>query len=129
MPYVYVPSFRHMLKWLKCGLISNGWLIMDEAHVGINARAGMTKLGQELVKQCFQFGKSKLDVMLITHMARLIDWTFRTVPTQRVHCSYDAKRHEVTYTLRKKDQKGTTEHTFDATQYWGSYRTNEKVNQ
>ncbi|MFA5300472.1 MAG: hypothetical protein WC389_19980 [Lutibacter sp.] len=129
LPYVYIPSFKHLAVWLKSGFVSNGWLIMDEAHVGINARSGSTTLGKELVTQCMQLGKSKLDVMLITHMPRLIDWVARTIPTKAITCTYNEKNHRVTYTLRRKGESNTEEHSFDASQYWPNYRTNEKVNQ
>jgi hypothetical protein len=128
IPYAYVPSFRHLAKWLRIGLICNGWLIMDEAHVGMNARSGSTTLGKELVTECMQFAKSRLDVMLITHLPRLIDWVGRTIPTRSVMCSnYDKKHHIVNYKLRRKGDKRATEHSFDASQYWPNYNPNEKV--
>jgi hypothetical protein len=126
--YVYIPSFYHLAKWLKLGIISNGWLIMDEAHVGMGARAGMTKLGQDLVVQCMQLGKSKLEVLLITHIPRLIDWVGRMIPTRSVHCTYDEKKRVINFTLKKKGEPNPVEHHFDATQYWPNYRSNEKVN-
>jgi ribosomal protein L7Ae-like RNA K-turn-binding protein len=129
VPYVYVPSFTVLADWLKRGIVSNGYLIMDEAHVGMSARGGMTKLGKDLVTQCMQFGKSKLDVLMITHMPRLIDWVGRTIPTKQVSCSYNAKNHKVEYSYRKKGIPGVQEHSFDASQYFGNYRSNEKVNQ
>lgn len=128
IPYVYVPSYRHMLAWLKNGFISDGYLIMDEAHQGISARATQTAEGREWVGQMYQFGKSKLEVFLITHHSRMVDFLARLIPTQRVHCSYDKKTHRVTYTLKKKGEKGEEEHSFDASQYFGNYYTNEKVN-
>lgn len=128
MPYVYVPTFRHLLYYLQKGVIRNGFLIIDEAHKGMNARAGMTSLGQELEKQGFEFGKMKLDVIIITHMARLIDWALRTIPTEHISCTYNPKRREVTYDVRKKGERGTRSISFDASQYWPYYWTNEKVN-
>jgi len=128
VPFVYIPSFRHMLAWLKNGFISNGWLIMDEAHRGISARATQTEEGRDWVGEYFQFGKSKLEVFLITHHARMVDLLARFIPIQRVHCTYDARTRRVTYTLKKKGVEGEEEHSFDASQYFGNYRTNEKVN-
>ncbi len=127
IPYVYVPNFPTMLHWLEIEFIRDGYLIMDEAHIGISARSGMSSQGRGFVDQYFQFGKSKLDVFMITHMARLIDWTARTVPTTRVHTTYDPKTRRVHYTMKKKGEHGTKEYSFDATQYWQNYRTNEKV--
>jgi hypothetical protein len=128
LPYVYIPSFRHLLYYLKKGIVRDGWLIIDEAHKGMNARAGMSTLGQELEKQGFEFGKMKLDVIIITHMARLIDWALRTIPTEHISCTYDAKRRLVTYEIRKKGERGTRSISYDPSQYWGNYWTNEKVN-
>ena len=127
IPYVYIPSYHHMLKWLQSGFISNGWLIMDEAHKGISARATQTEEGREWVAELFQFGKSRLEVFLITHFARMIDYLSRLIPTKRVHCTYNEKTKKVTYTIKQKGVEGEQEHSFDATQYFGRYRTNEKV--
>ena len=128
IPYVYIPSFRHMLDWLKSGFICKGWLLSDESHQGMSARNGMSSMGREWVGQYYQFGKSELDVIMITHHARMIDFLARLVPTQRIHCRYDPKTFKVHYTLRKKGEQGEKEHSFFAPQYWGNYRTNEKVN-
>jgi hypothetical protein len=128
IPYVSCPSFNHILKWLQQGIINDGWLIIDEAYVGINARACMTALGKELEKQSFQYGKMQLDVIVITPMARLIDWTLRTIPTERIACSYDAKTCKITLTIRKKGQRGTREVSYYAPQYWKYYWTNERIN-
>ena len=128
IPYVYIPSFRHMLHWLKTGFISKGWLLSDESHQGMSARNGMSAMGKEFVGQYYQFGKSQLDVIIITHHARMIDYLARLIPTKRVHCSYDKKTHRVSYALREKGVQGTREYSFDATQWFVNYLTNEKVN-
>lgn len=128
VPYVFCPSFRHILYWLKSGFMTHGWLLMDEAHVGINARASMTELGQEMEKQSFQYGKAMLNVIIITHMARMIDWTARTIPTERLSCSYDKKTKYITYTMRKKGERGTREISYFAPQYFPYYWTNERIN-
>lgn len=126
--YCYVPTFRHMLHWLKIGFISNGWLLSDESHQGMSARNGMSAMGKDFVGQYFQFGKSQLDVIIITHHARMIDYLARLVPTKRVHCAYDKNTHKVSYTLREKGEPGTVEYSFDARPWFGNYLTNEKVN-
>jgi hypothetical protein len=101
---------------------------MDEAHVGINARSSMSKVGQEMEKQSFQYGKAMLNVIIITHMARLIDWTARTIPTERLSCTYDGKTKMITYSRRKKGELGTKEVSYYAPQYFKFYWTNERVN-
>jgi hypothetical protein len=95
----------------------------------MNARACMTALGKELESQYFQFRKMRLNVIIITPMARLIDWTMRTIPTEHVHCTYNAKAHKVTATIRKKGMKGERKVDFDGKQYWPNFRTNERITQ
>lgn len=128
LPYVFLPSFRHTLKWLKSGIICNGKLLLDEAHVGINARASMTSIGQEMEKQSFQYAKAMLEVIMITHMARMIDWTARTIPTERLHTAYNKKTKMVTYTRKRKGEKGVREVSYYAPQYFPFFWTNERIN-
>jgi len=101
---------------------------MDEAQVGINARSSMSAIGKEMEVQSFQYGKAMLNVIIITHMARLIDWTARTIPTERLSCTYDGKTKMITYSRRKKGEGGTKEVSYYAPQYFKFYWTNERVN-
>jgi len=129
IPYVYIPSFGHLLAWLKAGIIVNGWLVLDEYYIGGNARDSMTAFGKELEKQGFQMRKMQLDVILITPIASLIDKYARLTPTKHILCSYDKKRREVTLTIREKGKRGSRVlPPFDATQYWPFYWTNERIN-
>ena len=125
--YVYCDSFGQILEWLKDGTIIGGILVIDEYYIGGNARESMGKLGKELLKQSFQYRKMQLEVIIITPMARLIDWTARIIPTEHIWCSYNEKTRRITLTIKKKGVKGTKEVTYDATQYWGNYWTNERV--
>lgn len=128
VPFVYIPSFRHMLAWLHNGFISNGFLLIDESHKGMSNRATQTEEGRQWVGEIYQFGKSKLDVFLVTHHARMIDVVARLIPTKRISCEYDPKTRRVTYTIKRKGIQGEETHSFDASQYFGNYYTNEKVN-
>lgn len=129
VPYVFCPSFNHILFWLRQGLIVNGYLIIDESYVGIAARDSMTKLTKQLQKQSMQFRKMQLEVEIITPLASLIDKTARAIPTEHVLCSYDKKKKEVTAIIRKRGEDSPRTVTYDATQYYGNYRTNERINQ
>jgi len=128
IPYVWAPSFRHMLHWLKIGFISDGWLLSDESVHGMSARNGMSAMGKEFVGQYYQFGKSKLDVIIITHHARELDYNARLIPSKRIHCTYEKTTFRVTYSMREKGKPGTVEYSFDAREWFGNYLTNEKVN-
>ncbi len=126
-PYVYIPSFDHTLAWLKQGIIVDAWLIVDEAYVGMNARESMRALGKELEKQYFQFRKMQLNVIIVTPMARLVDWAMRTIPTERIHCTYNEKSRKVTVTIRKKGIPGEHKFDYDSTPYRANFRTNERI--
>ena len=128
IPFVYCPSFRHILKWLKVGLIRDGYLIIDEYYIGGSARESMTELGRELSKQSFQYRKMQLQVIFMTPMARLIDWTMRMIPTEQISCSYNKRTRKVTLTIKKRGEKGAKEITFDSTPYRKHFWTNERIN-
>lgn len=127
IPHTYCPSFNHILAWLKQGYIVDGWLVVDEAYVGMNARSCMTTLGKELEVIYPQMAKMQLDVIIVTPMARLIDWVMRTIPTEHIHCIYNPKTRKITLTIRKKGIKGERKLDYDATQYWKNFRTNERI--
>ena len=127
IPFIFCPTFNHTLAWLKQGIIVNAWLVMDEAYVGMNARSCMQALGKELANQYWQLGKMQLDVIIVTPMARLVDWELRTIPTEHIHCFYTPKTHKITLTIRKKGVSGERKLDYDARQYWKYFRTNERI--
>jgi len=127
IPYVYCPSFNHIMAWLKNGVMVDGWLLIDEAYLGMNARACMSALGRELESQYFQFRKMRLNVIIITPMARLIDWAMRTIPTEHIHCSYNKKTFKITLAIRKRGIKGEKKVSYDARQYWPNFDTNQRI--
>lgn len=127
IPYYFAPSFRHILAWLKQGIITNCWLLADEAYVGMNARSSMQALGKELANQYWQFGKMQLDVIIVTPMARLIDWELRTIPTEHIRCQYNPKTEKITLAVRKKGVQGERKLDYDAPYYWRFYDTNQRI--
>lgn len=126
--YVFCPSYKHILHWLKTGLISRGWLLMDEAAAGISARASMTAIGREMSVQNFQFGKSMLKVIIISHVTKLVDWTARMIPTEWISCEFNKKTKYITYKKRVKGKPGEKEISFYAPVYYEFFWTNERVN-
>jgi len=128
IPYVYCPSFPHILKWLKCGLIVDGWLLMDEYYIGGNARDSMSKFGKALQKQGFQYRKMQLEVVIITPLASLIDKSIRTTTTKHILCSYNSKAKEVELEIKEKGVVGTKKVSFKHSQYFQNYVTNERIN-
>lgn len=133
IPFVWIPSFAHLLKWLKMGLIVNGWLLIDEYYIGGNARDSMTAFGKELEKQGYQMRKKMLEVVIITPHAKLIDKQTRLVPTKTILVSCNnyvkngKKKFDVTMTVREKGKKQRDLDPFDATYYFNNYDTNEGI--
>ncbi len=127
IPYTFLESFEHTLELLKKNVIINAWLVVDEAYVGMNARGCMKALGKELANQYWQLGKMQLDVIIVTPMARLVDWELRTIPTEHINCEYNAKTKKITLTIRKKGIQGERKVEYDSTQYWPNYKTNERI--
>jgi hypothetical protein len=127
IPYRYVPSFRHLMAWLKAGYIVNGWLLVDEAQVGMNARACMTELGIELAKLYHQFGKMQLDVIIVVPMARMVDYLARTVPNEHIHCVYNERTKKISLAIRKKGVNGERIVDYYAPEYWKNFDTGRRI--
>ena len=129
VPFYYYKNFGSILAGLRSGKIRDGYLVVDEYYIGGNAREGQKQLAKQLVKQSFQYRKKQLEVIYITPMARLIDWTARMLPTEHIQCSYNEKTRKITLSIRKKGQQGTKEISYDASRYWPNYWTNETINE
>lgn len=129
LPFYYYPNFNSLLGGLQSGRIRDGYLVIDEYYLGANARDSMTRLTRELAKQSFQFRKKRLEVIYVTPVAKTIDWIARYIPTERIICSYNERTRKVTLSIRKKNQKGTKEVTYDASRYWPNYWTEETINE
>jgi hypothetical protein len=127
--YKFVPSYRHIVAWLKRGIIKDCYLLMDEYQQGGNARESMSSVGRELTKQNQQFRKGQMYVFIITPMDRLADWSARLVPTERIDAeSFDKKTGMVTIKIRRKGVKGVREVIYNSKYYRRFYWTNERIN-
>jgi hypothetical protein len=105
----------------------NGWLLVDEAQVGMNARACMTELGIELAKLYHQFGKMQLDVIIVVPMARMVDYLARTVPNEHIHCVYNERTKKISLAIRKKGVNGERIVDYYAPEYWKNFDTGRRI--
>ena len=129
IPYVYCQTFHQILNWLKVGIICDGILAIDEYYIGANARESLGLLGRELEKQSFQYRKMQLEVMILTPLAKVIDWTARMINTERITCiDFNEKTNRVTLEIKKKGLIGSRTITYDASPYFCNYWTNERIN-
>lgn len=129
IPYVYCPTFYHILDWLKQDIINDGWLLIDETYIGIGAHDSMTKFGKEWRKQGFQYRKMMLEVVIITPIASLIEKYLRLTPTRHIMCSYNKYNGEVTLEITEKGVPGKKYVTYDSKPYRKNYKTNERIKQ
>lgn len=127
--YKFVPSYRHLIAWLKRGIIKDCWMLMDEYQVGGNARESMTSLGRELTKQNQQFRKGQMNVIMITPMDRLASWDARLVAREKITAQgYDKKTGMVTLEIRKKGVPGAKTVRYNSKYYQRFYWTGERIN-
>ncbi len=123
----YVP-LGLMIKYLNEGKICDGYCLCDEHYIGGNARRGMSSLVDTFRLQGFQMRKRHIEFIMLAPMQRLVDWSFRSIVTEHVICSYDEDKYEVSLTVKKKgDRKYRTLKPFYARQYWPYYSTDELV--
>lgn len=128
--YVYCPSFWHILDWLKKDIIVDGWLLLDEAYIGVSAHESMTKFGKEWRKSGFQYRKMRLEVVIITPVAKLIEKYLRLTPTRHILCKEaNQKTGLITIEITEKGVPGKKEITYDSRRYRRNYNTNERIKQ
>jgi hypothetical protein len=131
VPFVYIPTFRHAISWLKKGFINGGekyaWVLLDEFQKGASARGSQSAMNKDFLPEFYQFAKSSLKVIMIAHLSRLIDWTARTIPNKWVSCSYNERTRRITYETRERGIDGSATRSFYAPDWWTNYWTKEKV--
>jgi hypothetical protein len=127
--YKFIPSFRHLIKWLKQGVIKDCYLLLDEYYMGGSARGSMTTLGKELTNQNQQFRKGQMHVIIITPIDRLAEWSSRLTATERIDAtSFDKKTGVVTIEIKRKGVTGVKTVRYNSLYYRRFYWTNERIN-
>ncbi len=121
-------SFAQMIEGLADGTIHDGWLIIDQAEIGGDAREGMKLLARTITKYGFQFRKRRLHVIMLYPSRKVADWRFRSIFSETVSCSYNQKTHEITlYIWKRGEKKERPPVTYWAPQYWPYYDTEELI--
>ncbi len=123
--YVYT-DLSTIVEYLNSKLITEGYVIIDESYIGVDARRGMSLLTQVLTWFGSQIRKRGLNLILIAQHGRMIDSRFRLFMTEHILCSYNEKTRMITLTIierGKRRPKRTV--SYYAPQYWKYYNTNE----
>lgn len=121
---MYLP-IKLLLEFLNTGLITDGYLLIDEGYIATNAREGMTALVRLVMKLTNQVRKRHLHLYLLTPHSRQIDWQIRWAKTEHIQCSYDEITAEVSLIIKRKGEKPINV-TFGTKQYRPYYDTDEQ---
>ena len=127
VPFRYIPSFRHLARWLRKGIIHDCWLVIDESYIGLSARGCMSILGKEFANQSQQFRKGQLKVVLITTMSKLNDFVIRLLPTTHMEVDYDKTIRKVNVTILKRGIKGKKKISYSNDYYRRFFNTRERI--
>lgn len=114
-----------ILEYINSDLYLNGWILIDEAYIGANARNSMNLLNQIITQFGMQIRKRRLHLMVSYPLDNMADLIFRKARTEYITPSYNPKTLEVTAEIRKNKEKKKSV-TFYAPTYWGYFDTEER---
>ena len=118
-------SLADILEHLNDDLLLDGWVLIDEAYIGADARNSMNLLNQIITQFGFQIRKRRLHLVVCYPLNKMADLRFRLARTEYITCTYNEKTHEITCEIKKgKDRKKTI--TFFAPTYWPYFNTEER---
>jgi len=122
--YVYA-DLATIVEYMNSGLITDGYIIIDESYIGGDARMGMTLMTKVLTWFGSQIRKRGLHLILIAQHGRMIDWRFRLFMTEHIMCSYNEKTHMITLTVVQRGKKKKRTYSYYEPQYRKYYNTDE----
>jgi len=122
--YMYV-SLADVVQYIDSALFIDGIVNIDEGYIGAGNRGGMSSLGQVMTEQAFQLRKKRMHFNISYPLDKLSDLRFRLARTERITCSYDEARHEITAKIQRAKQKEKVI-TVDGSIYHKYFRTEER---
>jgi hypothetical protein len=125
IPYVFCDAST-MLEFLNTGLISDGYMIVDEAYITGDARQGTNPLAKIFTWMGQQMRKRNIEFIIIVQHGRFIDWRFRYIMTRKIQCQrFNPKTNEISLIIKDMITKKEKRITYWAARYWQYYDTNE----
>lgn len=126
LKYVHA-DLATIVEYLNTDLLKNGYIIIDEAYIGLDARQTASLLDQVLTYLTLQAGKRGIHLIIIFHHTRIAEWRVRWLASEIIECSYNEKKRQVTLHIKDRRQRPTREKviTYDAWPYWKYYDTEE----
>lgn len=128
VPFHYCPSFMYIVNGLKSGLITDGYLVLDEMYMGSFNRESGGLTTRKLAQLSNQYAKGMLKVIMIAPLASQLSWEQRLAPTEVIETEYNKFTQQVTCHIKKKGVPGVKVVSYDGRRYRRFYWTNEKIN-
>lgn len=122
--YVYA-DLATIVEYLNSDLIRDGYVIIDEAYIGLEAREGMAALNKILGYLSLQAGKRRVRLIVIVQHGRMIEWRIRWLASEHIICTYNDKTYMITLQIKKKGDKSVRRISYYAPQYWKYFDTEE----
>jgi hypothetical protein len=121
-------TMAQILEYLNDGVITYGYLYLDEHYMGGNAREGTSVIVKAITKLSNQMRKKHIFLTYLTPNARQIDWIERSAVRKHILCqNYNEETHMVTYTIQETGTHGTRTKSFYAATYFPYYWTDEQI--
>lgn len=114
-----------MVEYINSKLLKDGYLIIDEAYIGLEAREGQSMLTKVITYVGMQSGKRRLHLIIIVQHGKMIDWRYRWLMTEHIICRYNEKTRMVTLTIKNRRSKKNRTVSYYAPQYWKYFDTEE----
>lgn len=122
--YVLAP-IATILEFINSKVLRDGYIIIDEAYIGLEAREGMSILTKLMTYLGMQAGKRRLYLIVIVQHGRMIDWRYRWLMNEHILCTYNEKTRIITLDITKKGARKKRTINYYAPQYWKYFDTEE----
>ncbi len=120
-------TWTDVIDFLNKDIIRDCYLILDQFEIVGSAREGMSLVAKYFYKKAYQFGKRHIEVYVLVPEARLGDWTMRLMATERIRCERESGTNLITITIRRRGLRGAVKYTFDGSEYWRNFWTDEEI--
>jgi hypothetical protein len=122
--YMHVET-ADIIQYINTALFMDGIINYDEGYIGASNRSSMSSLGQTITDSMNQIRKRRIHFNIASPQDGQLDRRFRLTRTERIICSYDEVKGEVTAKIQKAKKREKII-SFDATLYRPYFNTNER---
>lgn len=116
-----------ILSLINSKILTDGYVLIDEAYTGLDARSSGAMLTQIITYLGMQAGKRAIRLIIIIQHGRMLEWRMRWLGEigEHIYCSYNEKNRMITLMIRSRKYKRPRELSYYAPPYWKYYDTEE----